>query len=48
MINATGWSPFAIIFSWTGSALVNCWQEVLTAAIIGVVAATIIQIDSDA
>merc|ERR1712166_1633253 len=48
MINATGWSPFAIIFSWTGSALVNCWQEVFTAAMIGVVAALIIEMDADA
>jgi len=38
----------SIIFSWTGSALVNCWQEVLTAATIGIVAATIIHIDADA
>ena len=39
MINATGGSPLAIIFSWTGSALVSCWPEVLISSSIGILAA---------
>eukprot|EP00656_Telonema_subtile_P055833 TRINITY_DN8769_c0_g1_i3.p2 TRINITY_DN8769_c0_g1~~TRINITY_DN8769_c0_g1_i3.p2 ORF type:complete len:215 (+),score=52.16 TRINITY_DN8769_c0_g1_i3:72-716(+) len=41
MINANGWSHGSIIFSWTGSALVNCWPEVLTATCLGIFAAAI-------
>jgi predicted membrane chloride channel (bestrophin family) len=48
MINATGWSPVAVIFSWTGSALVNCWPQVVACSLIGILAALLkVELDVD-